>query len=885
MSLSKLLEKAKDFNLPIEIIEKKEAGRLEFISKFPLENIGKLTVDEYVQGTDENSFCYWLEFKNILFGVGGGNAAKYGLYKASDGNYYSDYGKNKKSLTTSQIKDKFERIKESIITALEFCKEDNISEINSMKIQMWNMILQKILSIYFPDKFLTIGAANVLIACAKDINIEGIDLIPQNSILINYLCKTRLSEQQVFSNWHYEKLGSYIWGNYKKYFERNYYIIGSKFGENSDKDIFPKMLEQSIVCTDHSPNLDLTKYYGQNHKEITDYLKQQGVNSNSCYALKYFLNLKIGDRIAIKASGSPKGNKGFLSIIGIAEVIKKGGKIYEYDRRRLMHRINVKFLQAPVYQEFEIGGYGRTIHNVNKTEIIEQIFNSEYDEISLNDFENTPTDARVIYAYLKNGLSHRDIQEVILGKEAPTNGGGFLAMDILHKYEIDGAKKGILIDTPFDIEKKGASGKYLQGLNLLEKHYTEFKSENPTQNKMKLPLNTILYGPPGTGKTYNTILKAAQIIEKRSIDDYSEAHKIFTENLGDRIEFITFHQNYSYEDFIQGLRPDIENDSLLMFERKDGIFKRISDRALENLKLSEKAPEEISKEFLFKEALENFIDIIHDNEGNFNINETAYIMEVEEDAFRYTGKEWLKHANGLRMKFTDLREFFINDVSERKDVKNLKNISGLAKQHATYYYLVYQNIIKNIPKKKEEPKKIQRENYVIIIDEINRANISRVFGELITLIETDKRSHGKIPLKATLPSGEEFIVPSNLYIIGTMNTADKSIALLDIALRRRFEFEAMYPKYEIEGYEIYDVGILEKINKKIIELKGYDFQIGHAYFMGENKDLKERMNKKVIPLLLEYFMNDEKEVKNILNSAGLEIETNSWPLRINGKHD
>ncbi len=164
---------------------------------------------------------------------------------------------------------------------------------------------------------------------------------------------------------------------------------------------------------------------------------------------------------------------------------------------------------------------------------------------------------------------------------------------------------------------------------------------------------------------------------------------------------------------------------------------------------------------------------------------------------------------------------------------------------------------------------------MIIIDEINRNNISRVFGELITLIERDKRSHGEIPLESKLPSGDHFVVPSNLYIIGTMNTADKSIALLDIALRRRFEFEPMYPLYDIKGYEIYDKEILLKINEQIIKAKGRDFQIGHAYFMGENKDLIHRMNKKVIPLLLEYFMNDEKEVRGILYNAGLQVDDKS----------
>jgi len=223
----------------------------------------------------------------------------------------------------------------------------------------------------------------------------------------------------------------------------------------------------------------------------------------------------------------------------------------------------------------------------------------------------------------------------------------------------------------------------------------------------------------------------------------------------------------------------------------------------------------------------------------------------------------------------------ISTLRKMYDAESVLDIQGLS----SYYSPLLDEILKIGRESTGKKEIIQRKNYVIIIDEINRANISRVFGELITLIEPDKRSHGKTPMEAKLPSGDPFIVPSNLFIIGTMNTADKSIALLDIALRRRFEFESMYPKYEITGHEIYEVEILKKINEQIIKSKGHDFQIGHAYFMGENKDLVQRMNKKVIPLLLEYYMNDEKEVKGILNSAGLILEENSWPLKISAKND
>lgn len=596
------------------------------------------------------------------------------------------------------------------------------------------------------------------------------------------------------------------------------------------------------------------------------------------------------------------------------------------------HTLNVKVVDAPIYEEFELGGYGSTVHKLSKQNHISQIFNQKNKKRSLfletkDKFENSifenhikflrkisselglmPNDERVVYSVRDNRLNFTVGQRYSFNLYLNDSRGNYgviskeKLLDNSEPYDGNPPQPFYNYYTDFEPSNKDwnsiteaikdelnrttKSGYRRHNNSDFEKFVFEIESEQNTNEKnMDFPLNTILYGPPGTGKTYNTILRAAQIIENRTIDSYDEALDIFQANLHNQIEFITFHQNYSYEDFIQGLRPETDNKSSLVFDKKDGVFKKIADKALENLKLVQKAPDELSNEAKFNKALELFSDKILESEDNFKINDTAYIFEVEEDAFRYTGKKWTNHANGLRMKFSDLKEFYRNNVKSRKDIKKLSTISGLANQHATYYYLVYAEIIKHLPKKAEELQKVTRKNFVIIIDEINRANISRVFGELITLIEPDKRSHGSIPLEARLPSGDPFIVPSNLFIIGTMNTADKSIALLDIALRRRFEFESMYPKYEIKNQEIYDVNILEKINKQIIKSKGHDFQIGHAYFMGDNKDLVKRMNKKVIPLLLEYYMNDEKEVKGILNSAGLIIEENSWPLKISGKND
>ncbi len=442
--------------------------------------------------------------------------------------------------------------------------------------------------------------------------------------------------------------------------------------------------------------------------------------------------------------------------------------------------------------------------------------------------------------------------------------------------KVDWKKKGVWIEPTGEIVVKTITDitKWPEYVNKLIDLIGIEKDESTSKNlfDMNFPLNTIFYGPPGTGKTYNTILRAAEIIKNRKIDSYKEALSIFRANLHDHIEFITFHQNYSYEDFIQGLRPDTENDNQLTFERKDGVFKIIADRALKNLVDSEKP--HLTKK-TFEDSFKDFINPLVEGEVEeieVRMKKVSYFIT----AITNKSIEFRKASGGTAHTLS------IGTLKKMYDAESVLEIQGLA----SYYEPLIRELLKigkDLAIKKE---KVARKNYVIIIDEINRANISRVFGELITLIEPDKRSHGEIPLEARLPSGDRFIVPSNLYIIGTMNTADKSIALLDIALRRRFEFESMYPRYEIGQEKIYDVEILKKINELIIKSKGHDFQIGHAYFMGKNNtDLVDRMNKKVIPLLLEYYMNDEKEVKTILQTAGLKIEDGSWPLKISEKND
>lgn len=282
-------------------------------------------------------------------------------------------------------------------------------------------------------------------------------------------------------------------------------------------------------------------------------------------------------------------------------------------------------------------------------------------------------------------------------------------------------------------------------------------------NNLDFPLNQILYGPAGTGKTYVTISKAVQIVVpewwsedlERSRSTIVEQYKVLVDE--GKISFVTFHQSYGYEDFIEGIKvKGVEGQ--LNYDVESGVFKNICERA----------------------------------ENNPN------------------------------------------------------------------------------------------ENYVLIIDEINRGNISKIFGELITLIEESKRE-GKSEelegLEVTLPySNKPFSVPNNLYIIGTMNSSDRSLTSVDIALRRRFEFIEMMPKPDVlSGIDIEGVSvqyILETMNKRIKVLLDRDHCIGHAYFtpLIEEPSLELLMTifeKRIIPLLQEYFFDDWNKINLVLGENGM----------------
>jgi len=308
--------------------------------------------------------------------------------------------------------------------------------------------------------------------------------------------------------------------------------------------------------------------------------------------------------------------------------------------------------------------------------------------------------------------------------------------------------------------------------------------ESPELEPKSMPdLNLILYGPPGTGKTYDTIRRAVEICDGQVPDSREELVRRYKKLCGEnRVAFVTFHQSYGYEDFVEGIRPVLEDEE----------------------------PSEMSE---------------------------------DTNAIQYECRPGI-----------------------------FKKICSLAKSATD-----------------DSPR-----NHVLIIDEVNRGNISKILGELITLLEPDKRLGADNELQVMLPySGELFGVPSNVYVIGTMNTADRSIAFLDVALRRRFRFIEMMPETDLITDLVGEEGVvagvdvaklLETINDRIELLFDRDHQIGHSFFLGIETllDLRDVFCHKVIPLLQEYFYGDWEKVCLILGCpiaiAGNATPKNQYPI-------
>ena len=453
------------------------------------------------------------------------------------------------------------------------------------------------------------------------------------------------------------------------------------------------------------------------------------------------------------------------------------------------------------------------------------------------------------------------------------------------------------------------------------------------------PLNTILYGPPGTGKTFKTAELAVRICDGAvpATRELLMARYEVLRKEG-RVSFVTFHQSYGYEDFVEGLRPEL-NDGVISYAVRPGILrdacdaakrstlavpglagKPLKDRTIYKMSLGRAGTTE--GKLVFQECMEGkYVLLGWGDDVDFSecksleaiatrVKEADKPLGKPESVARYVNvfKNELQVGDIIIAsqgnsafraigEVTGEYEFLEAPAAGRfHQMRRIRWLAVFEGNHAvaeiydrtfvqsTLYKLVPSGLdFAILESLVQGDTGAANHAFVLIIDEINRANISKVFGELITLIEPDKRSGELNALTVRLPySGSDFSVPSNLSVVGTMNTADRSIALLDTALRRRFEFEELEPDYlalpeaPIGGVDLRLM--LRALNERIEYLYDRDHAIGHAYFIHvENlTDLDRVFRRKVLPLLQEYFYEDWSKVRSVLSDAvGGFIESDS----------
>lgn len=386
----------------------------------------------------------------------------------------------------------------------------------------------------------------------------------------------------------------------------------------------------------------------------------------------------------------------------------------------------------------------------------------------------------------------------------------------------------------------------------------------------------ILQGAPGTGKTYI----AKDIAEQLILDSLSDDKKLQAERLktSEQFKLVQFHPSYTYEDFVRGIEVNTESGHA-EYVSTNKILGKFARTALKNWQESEiKTDTELSEEKELDTLFDLFIEKIEnelDEKEVIIITKSVNIVSIDDDAFRYRGVDgWTSRGN--RMLFRDLKKAYSAGNITRQDIKKNSDLSGLARQHASYYVRMLNNFRDFVRKNHDEQKKSNKflrsklRNYVLIIDEINRANLPAVLGELIYALEYRGEN---VESMYAVDGDNRLIVPPNLYIIGTMNTADRSVSQIDYAIRRRFAFVDMLPKaltdpgFDVALFKKVSAFFIKNVDDYIIDPDNTDLErsdylsdefspedvwIGHSYFIMDGSNRELRLNYEIKPILREY---------------------------------
>ena len=411
--------------------------------------------------------------------------------------------------------------------------------------------------------------------------------------------------------------------------------------------------------------------------------------------------------------------------------------------------------------------------------------------------------------------------------------------------------------------------------------------KNPYSKILLESKNIIFRGAPGTGKSYLAKEIAADIIS----DGYTDKYTDLSDEQKKQVEFVQFHPSYDYSDFVEGLRPRMNEDGSMGFELQDGIFKRFVDKARRNFEDSQKSREVVEQEISAKAAMTEFFANIEFGEDKFKtIKGNEFTITNVDDRHIELSIPGNATIDRLSLNIEEIQKMLESDVVFEK-ISDITNFFG--KQFATQGYSYDFVIYKAIKEYSKSSHKVSaapevQKKYIFIIDEINRGEISKILGELFFSIDPGYR--GKAGEVATQYSNmhtnpnEKFYIPENVYIIGTMNDIDRSVDSFDFAMRRRFRFvevraedtQDMLESLENEELKSEAIARMDKLNAEIIKVPDLNenYQIGASYFLKlKNIGFDELWTDYLQPLLQDYVrgLNDEEEcMKRFARAYGIK---------------
>ena len=440
-----------------------------------------------------------------------------------------------------------------------------------------------------------------------------------------------------------------------------------------------------------------------------------------------------------------------------------------------------------------------------------------------------------------------------------------------HCREVKWLKKGV-----WDVEDN-LPPKTLTDIKLEKAQYllnimngnTQTQEDNLVIKLLKYKPQIILQGPPGTGKTREA-KRIAKALLGLGENDSLEGNEQF--------KLIQFHPSYSYEDFVRGIvaKPN-EEGSGIVYTAENKILGAFAKEAFNNWHKAQQSTQTLKEEEVFEAFIEHIKEELAQSEDyKYPLTEAVYLFDADDKHFKYKGDNWEVHSNGLNMNYAEIKRIIESGVRDRQGVTKLTTIGGQARQHASYFLRIVEKYYEFRENYKPTVDKIPLKNYVLVIDEINRANLSAVLGELIYALEY----RGEAVQSMYAIEGENnLILPPNLYIIGTMNTADRSVGHIDYAIRRRFAFVNVLPKdLTNELGDQFESKLFAKVTNLFNtnlspEFKKEEVQLGHSYFITKNTPIDFRWEYEIKAILLEYVKDGilageaiETTINNLINN-------------------